>query len=145
MDLLLDIERWRLPNGTIRGMAAGDYGRTGIFTESLGILAPLQEMLLQSWDNVIRVFPAWPKHLNGSFTTLRAEHAFLVSASWRDGGVETLTVHSETGGRCHMSIPWTGGMDIHDEPGMKIDTITEPDNIAVFETEAGRTYRLQRI
>ena len=139
------ILRWRMPNGAMRGMAAGDWGRTGIFTESLGILAPLQEMMLQSWDGAIRVFPAWPKHQNASFTTLRAEHAFLVSASWRDGSVDMLTVHSVAGGQCRVAIPWDGGMGVYDETDEKIDTTLEPYDIAVFQTRAGNTYHLKCI
>ena len=42
------------------GLLLGNYGRSGAWTESLGVLAPLQEMMLQSWDGALRIFPAWP-------------------------------------------------------------------------------------
>ena len=42
-------------------MAVADYGRAGEMGEILGIVAPLQEMMLQSWDGALRIFPAWPK------------------------------------------------------------------------------------
>ena len=42
------------------GLLLGNYGRSGAWTESLGVLAPLQEMMLQSWDGALRILPAWP-------------------------------------------------------------------------------------
>ena len=79
------LRRWRLPNGVLQAMAAGNNGFMGAYLESTGILGPLQEMMLQSWDGAIRLFPSWPRDLACSIRTLRAEGAFLVSASWRSG------------------------------------------------------------
>lgn len=136
------IQRWRLPNGTIRAMGAGIFSSIGSYAESMGVLAPLQEMMLQSWDGAIRVFPVWPAHLNGSFTTLRAEGAFLVSASWQDGRVASLSIHSERGCRCRVASPWTG-VAVLDEEGLSVEIAVEANHIIAFETAVGRTYSLE--
>ena len=94
------IQRWRRPNGVIWGMSVANYGRAGAWTESLGVIAPLQEMMLQSWDGALRVFPAWPRDLDARFESFRAEGAFLVSAAWSQGRVTTLSVRSEKGSPC---------------------------------------------
>ena len=108
------IERWRHPNGLIWGMAVGNYGHAGAWTETLGITAPLQEMMLQSWDGALRVFPAWPKDLNARFENFRAEGAFLVTAAWVGGRVDALRIFSEKGGECRLYPPWASGVRIQD-------------------------------
>ncbi len=71
--------------------------------------AGIQEMLLQSQRGVIRVFPAIPPSwANVSFRTLRAEGGFLVSAIKADGKVARIEIVSENGGRCRVTLPWTG-------------------------------------
>jgi alpha-L-fucosidase 2 len=58
----------------------------------------VHEMLLQSWESVIRVFPAVPpRWQEASFHDLRAEGAFLVSAVRRGGRNIWVRVHSEAG------------------------------------------------
>ncbi len=59
----------------------------------------VQEMLLQSHDGVIEVFPAIPEDWkNASFHQLRAEGAFVISAKRENGKVKTISVVSEKGG-----------------------------------------------
>jgi len=138
------VARWRQPNGLIRAMSRDVYDFSGGWSESLGILAPIQEMLLQSWDGAIRVFPAWPKTLNGSFTTLRAQGAFLVSADQTDGEVGDITIHSERGRPCCVANPWPLTGVVRDDDGAEVPrTVDErPDDLnwIRFETEAGKTY-----
>jgi alpha-L-fucosidase 2 len=60
-------------------------------------------MLLQSQGGVIRVFAAVPDSwMEASFSTLRAEGAFLVSASRRSGMLDSVTVISEKGGKLKL-------------------------------------------
>ena len=59
----------------------------------------VQEMLLQSHDGVIEVFPAIPETWrDASFKQLRAEGAFVISARKENGKVKTVTIVSEKGG-----------------------------------------------
>jgi len=102
------INRWREPNGTITAMSTIRYGRTGAWTEPLGILGAVQELLLQSWRGFIEVFPAWPSTVDAAFYSWRVAGAFLVSASMRNGTVEKVTIHSEKGGICLLRNPWPG-------------------------------------
>jgi alpha-L-fucosidase 2 len=69
--------------------------------------AGLQEMLLQSYSDTIRLFPAVPADWKDiSFKTLRTEGAFLISAERRDGQTQTVTIISEKGGFCHLENPF---------------------------------------
>jgi alpha-L-fucosidase 2 len=71
--------------------------------------AGIQEMLLQSHSGTLRVFPAVPKSWEDvSFSTLRAEGAFLVSAD-REGGLTTrVEIRAEKGGECRLEDPFQG-------------------------------------
>jgi hypothetical protein len=133
-------ERWRHPNGLIWAMSVGSYGHSGAWTESLGVLAPLQEMMLQSWDGALRIFPAWPRTLDASFRTLRANGAFLVSASWAKGAVTTAEVISEKGGPCRAYAPWPK-VRVTDGAGKPIRA-TQADGVVTFATTPGGRYAM---
>ena len=83
------------------------YGGGGI--ESCGgIISAVNEMLLQSHENVIRVFPVWSRRQPARFTHLRAMNAFLVSSEYRDGNVQYVVIQSEKGRNCTVQNPWPG-------------------------------------
>lgn len=136
------IERWRHPNGLIWAMSVMDYGHAGAWTETLGIAAPLQEMMLQSYGGVLRIFPYWPPQVDASFTTFRAEGAFLVSAAWQNGAVTSLEITSERGGPCRLYSPWPPGLRVQTTDGTPVEVRPWTDPIQEFDTAAGTTYRL---
>jgi alpha-L-fucosidase 2 len=76
--------------------------------------AGLQEMLLQSHRGRIEIFPAVPLAWHrAAFTQLRAQGAFLVSASLEDGRVARAEIVSERGGPCRLLSPFTGRDEVH--------------------------------
>ena len=67
----------------------------------------IQEMLLQSQNGVIRVFPAIPSSWkNVSFTNLRAQGAFLVSAGMKNGRITEIRIFPEKGGKVVLQNPF---------------------------------------
>jgi alpha-L-fucosidase 2 len=69
--------------------------------------AGIQEMLLQSWGGVLRIFPALPDDWHEvEFSNLRAEGAFVVSARMRDGRVENVEITAERGGPLRLLSPF---------------------------------------
>lgn len=61
--------------------------------------AALYEMLLQSWNGTLRIFPAIPEEWEDcSFRMLRAEGAFLVSADRENGQTRQVAIQSLKGG-----------------------------------------------
>lgn len=90
------------PNGMFFWQAHGYY-----LTESVGIAGMISEFLLQSVDNVIRVFPCWPKEQDARFTNLRAQGGFLVSAEQKHGQITKLAITSTVGGKLRLLDPWT--------------------------------------
>lgn len=89
------------PNGWIV------QGGGGIETLS-AVPLTINEMLLQSYEGTVRVFPNWDRTRDASFNQLRAYGAFLVSGSMKSGKVETLRLLSEKGRPCTIENPWPG-------------------------------------
>lgn len=68
----------------------------------------VNEMLMQSHEGVIRLFPCWPKDLDARFGTLRARGAFLVSAELKGGIISGVKILSEKGRDSTVMNPWPG-------------------------------------
>ncbi|MBC8767317.1 glycoside hydrolase N-terminal domain-containing protein [Arenibacter sp. BSSL-BM3] len=69
--------------------------------------AGLQEMLIQSHTETIQLFPAIPNDWkNASFSKLRTEGAFLVSAQKDAGVVKWVKIVSEKGGEIRLKNPF---------------------------------------
>jgi hypothetical protein len=140
-DLLKVIHRWRHPNGLLWAMPERFYGSCGGWFEILGIIMPLQEMMLQSWDGVIRIFPVWVGETIAQFENLRAEGAFLVSAGYNNG-ITYVRIESLSGTACVLLNPWPSKkVKVVDSNTKK--TIIEADtDILKFDTQPGSKYQL---
>ena len=68
----------------------------------------IHEMLMQSYEGVIRIFPNWNPKRDASFETLRAYGAFLVSAAIRNSLITSVKIYSEKGRPCEVINPWPG-------------------------------------
>lgn len=89
-----------LPNG----MAWGPF-----LESSLSLANGIQTMLLQSWGDTIRVFPAMPRAWpDAVFHDLRAEGAFLVSARREAGKTRWVRIRSLAGEPCRVKPNFEG-------------------------------------
>ncbi|MCY1719380.1 hypothetical protein OU798_03450 [Prolixibacteraceae bacterium Z1-6] len=88
------------PNATVREHGGG--------IETSGGTEAINAMLLQSHEDVLRLFPAWPKSKPAQFSTLRAKGAFLVSSEFTNGKVQYVEIISEKGRDCIIVNPWPG-------------------------------------
>lgn len=99
-NLRRECDRCSMPNLVL------SYGGGGIENVS-GFLA-INEMLMQSHDGVIRIFPVWPRQLDARFGGLRAVGAFLVSAELKGAIIGEVRIVSEKGRDCTVQNPWPG-------------------------------------
>ena len=78
------------------------YREVGMCAETpFSFVKSLNEMLLQSHNGVIKIFPAIPGVWQEvSFIKLRTEGAFLISASRKNGQTNFFAVESLVGGQC---------------------------------------------
>jgi len=116
---------WRMLDIYIEGFISpntfhlnGDYKYQGFscrhytpYTNEAGTaaIAAMQEMLLQSWGGIIRLFPAIPTHWRDcSFCDLRAEGGILVSAEMRNRRLVSARFRSEFKTQCRVANPGGG-------------------------------------
>lgn len=133
------LRKWAHRNGIVNAMAVVCYGHPGGWTESLSCMAPLQEMLMSSWDGAIRLFPFWKADMDVAFRNFRAEGAFLVSAGWKNGRPAKVEIFSEKGGTCRVWGDW----DVADGSGNRLDTMRDDMGRLCFSTTAGCGYSLK--
>lgn len=70
------------------------------------VASTLNEMALQSHEGILRLFPVWDKKIDARFENLRADGAFLVSASMRAGEVCDVRIVSEQGSMLCLQNPY---------------------------------------
>ena len=57
----------------------------------------VNEMLLQGYEGILRIFPVWDRDIDCEFENLRADGAFLVSSKMKSGQIEFVKIESERG------------------------------------------------
>lgn len=125
------IEKRSLPSGMFR------YGGGGL-ENSAAIPATVCEMLLQSYEDIIRLFPCWDVSRDASFKGLRAFGAFVVDGSVIGGEISAV-IRSEKGRVLRVEKPGDGYCVVRGD-----ETIPLTEQITVIETKAGETLTLRR-
>ncbi|OCT12942.1 hypothetical protein A8709_21715 [Paenibacillus pectinilyticus] len=70
--------------------------------------ATLAEMMLQSFQNKLRIFANWPTGTDAKYGDLRSDGAFLISSSMKSNQVEYVRIISEKGKTATVANPWSG-------------------------------------
>lgn len=104
----------------------------------------INEMLLSSWDGVIRIFPVWPLEKKAQFRDLRAKGAFLVSAACEAGRITQVSVISERGNSIRMEALWAD-TKVHSESTGKEVEVTRDGTIIHWHTSAGERFRVSAV
>lgn len=97
-------------NGDVNNIGVSLF-KSRIFTleGNFCISQAVHEMVMQSWNGIIRIFPATSKEWDDvSFENLRAEGAFLVSAKRKAGYTVSIKIVSEKGGLLRLKDPFNG-------------------------------------
>ncbi len=118
-----------LPNGMFRFIGGG-------LENSAAVPGTVNEMLLQSYDGVVRLFPCWNRAWDASFKNLRAYGAFTVSAELRSGVVNAEIV-SEKGITLRIEKPLDGCFAL-----WRGNEIPLCDGITQIDTEPGEIVRI---
>jgi hypothetical protein len=80
-------------------------GQAEVIETPLSAAQTVHDLLLQSWGDKIRIFPAIPSTWRDvAFANLRAEGAFLISALRRDGKTQWIRIKSLAGEPCRIRV-----------------------------------------
>jgi hypothetical protein len=116
-------------------------GKNPVIETPLSATSAIMEMLLQSWGEKIRVFPATPDlWKDASFHKLRAEGGFLVSASRKNGKTEWVKIKSLAGKPCVLYLPEWKTLPVSDE-NIKVNKVA--DGEFQIELKQGQEITLQ--
>ncbi|TAD81212.1 MAG: hypothetical protein EAY75_18065 [Bacteroidetes bacterium] len=128
-------ERSKYPNG----LPAKPFIQAGLEPQSI-YGAAVNEMLLQSHEGFIRIFPSVPDGWPCSFTLL-ARGGFVVSASRsEDASITGLHIKSQHGNVCRLYNPWPGKKVVIRLVGIaekKVPYKAEANGVLSFSIPAG--------
>jgi alpha-L-fucosidase 2 len=120
-------------NGTVALFGGG--------AETLGSVETVNQMLLSSYDGVLRFFPAWTFGRTASFSNMGAVGGFSVSSSIGSNGIQGTTVLSKKGQPLKVAPPWSGAtVSIVDAAGGS--AVTGTSATVAAPTIAGHTYNV---
>ncbi len=126
-----NIKEFALPNKLFRHHGGG--------IEHLTMVpATINEMLMQSYEGIIRFFPCWDKKSDASFENLRADGAFLVSAELKNEKVLSRKIKSLMGRKCVVECENINSI-LSD--GKEIEFVKD-GNVVSFETQKDAEYIL---
>lgn len=100
----------------------------------------VNEMLVQSHEKELFLFPVWPKDKPARFGNLRTPGAFLVSGGFDNGQVQYVFIESEKGRDCRIRNPWSDRAAIIYRDGKKAETLT--GNRLALRTDVGEKISL---
>ncbi len=127
------------PNGRTNN-TNGEFEYTGVH------LSAMNEQLLQSYNDVIRVFPAKPS--DSSFVssfTLAAKDGFLVSSERDSGGIKYVGIKSLLGNTANVFNPWgTQQVEVRNMSSGQVVLTTSNAQFS-FATTAGTVYVVERV
>lgn len=127
-----NIKEFALPNCLFRHHGGGIEHLTTI-------PATINEMLMQSYEGVIRLFPCWKKDDDAAFENLRADGAFLVSAELKNKKISSVKIKSLKGRKCNVDCADINSVLKDDNTPVSFE---RNGSIVSFETEEGTTYIL---
>ncbi|MBU4212179.1 MAG: hypothetical protein KKD33_06310 [Verrucomicrobia bacterium] len=129
---------WNTPGGLYTASVLYDFAGF----DPAGVNATsTSEMLLQSWDGRIRVWPAAPNKWNGVFY-LRAQTGFMVTSERTGGEVVYVAVESLFGDACRITSPWKEEEWRVTRDGKEVARGTTEE--IVFSTKKGQRYLVER-
>src|SRR5260370_13482302 len=127
------------PNGRTNN-TNGEFEYTGVH------LSAMNEQLLQSYNDVIRVFPAKPS--DSSFVssfTLAAKDGFLVSSERDSGGIKYVGIKSLLGNTANVFNPWgTQQAEVRNMSSGQVVLTTSNAQFS-FSTNSATVYVVERV
>ncbi len=129
------------PNGSLNlSEKNAAFNSFGHYTEMFSVSGAISELLMQSVDGVVRVFPAWPQEKDAAFMHLRASGGFLVSAEQKSAEITKIQVVSTVGGKFHLLSPWEDVV-VQSISSGSVQKVSEgEDGIISFETISDEEY-----
>lgn len=127
------------PNGLAAFMGPEFY------VEQDGVLADaMQTALVQDYDGLIRIAPAWPKDWDVD-GTVYIQHGSKVDVQIREGRVVTVGIEAGSSEKIRLRNPWHGeAIKVIDAKTSSLVPSVDSGSVVEFSAQAGRNYLVQR-
>lgn len=114
------------------------------YVEQVGVVADaLQNGLVQDYDGLIRIQPAWPSDWDADGTVV-VQHGNRVQFQIHQGQLLTLGVQCVTSGKVRIRNPWPGHRINWSSDQGRSESISQgADGVLSLDLKAGTTYRVQ--
>jgi alpha-L-fucosidase 2 len=111
------------------------------YVEQAGVIADaLQSALVQDYDGLLRIAPAWPSDWSAD-GTVYIQHGGSASVQIRQGKVITVGIHAESSDVIRIRTPWAGhSLRILDAQTNSAVPAKHEGDIFIFSPLPGRTY-----
>jgi hypothetical protein len=116
------------------------------YVEQVGVVAAgLQEALVQDYDGLLRIAPAWPKEWDAD-SMIYIQHKSKVDVQVRAGAPVAVVIEAGANAKLAVRNPW---------PGERVEAVSSASGrriaggtavpVLQFDTEAGKSYFIQRV
>ncbi|MBD3351244.1 MAG: hypothetical protein GF364_07135 [Candidatus Lokiarchaeota archaeon] len=107
-------------------------------------IAAVSEMLIQSWNGIIRIFPTIPEFWKDAyFQSLRTERAFLIDALLLNRKILFVKIKSLAGNECIIENSFGFKTKLFDQKFSEMKTFKQTEMLK-FNTVKGETYFIAR-
>jgi alpha-L-fucosidase 2 len=116
------------------------------YVEQIGVVAAaLQEALIQDYDGVLRIAPAWPADWDVD-ATLYIQQQSSVHVQVRHGVPQTVVIESGAAGQMRVRNPWPGEPFeiVAAQTGRRLSQGSAGNHVVEVAIEAGKAYVVQR-
>ncbi|GAA2581341.1 hypothetical protein GCM10010399_08860 [Dactylosporangium fulvum] len=110
--------------------------------EKAGAIEAVNNLLLQSSNGVIRLFPVWPSNKDASFVNLREKNAVVVSSRIQGGRVQYVDFTTHVGGQVRFQNPWPGQSITITRVGGGSVSYSESGGVVTFTGAAGASFTI---
>jgi alpha-L-fucosidase 2 len=126
------------PNGFAAFATGGEF-----YCEMLGVVsAALQEAIVQDYDGLLRIAPAWPADWSAN-ATVYVRHNTRVDVQVSQGTLVTIGIETGYDGLMQLRNPWPGDpVEVVSRDGTVVTT--SADAVLVFKVESNNSYLVQQ-
>lgn len=118
----------------------------GVYTENFAYPLVLNEMMLQSHNGVIKLFPVLDPYLKAEFHRLRARGGFIISAAADYGYVRWAEIEATVSGECRVRLFGPSHLiRLEEKQSGKRVRFKVSGKDLIFRARKGATYRLTPI
>jgi hypothetical protein len=123
------------------GLASFSTTTPEFYVEQIGVIADaLQTALVQDYDDLLRIAPAWPKNWNAE-GSVYIHHKDKVDFQIRDGMILSLGIEAGSNATIRLRNPWPGqAVTISNALTSAAIVTHNSDAVIIFTPQAGKSY-----